>query len=168
MIIRTHGSNNCDCSTPCTHTHTHPFNTYGSRAGIGYNEFALIVIVVIASIVFFLVPAIVVGIYIYPVGSVIALPCPLIISAVGVYVAWRLKTQWSAKRNYASMNSAAQPVKQDHYQQQQLAKPEKVLFECDKNKAYLERNEETSTGTEIPMTTSCQEDASQRSLSTSM
>ena len=156
-----------------THTHTpiqHVCHN-GSRAGIGYNEFALIVIVVIASIVFFLVPAIVVGIYIYPVGSVIALPCPLIISAVGVYVAWRLKTQWSAKRNYASMNSAAQPVKQDnhhHYQQQQLAKPEKVLLECDKSQAYLERNEETSTGTEIPMTTSCQGDASQRSLSTSI
>ena len=81
-----------------------------NRFGLSYNERILIGVVIIASIVFFLAPAILVGVLIHSYGSVIAIPFPIIVSSIGLYVLWRIRADRRAKKRFEAMTEAAQPV----------------------------------------------------------
>ena len=77
------------------------------------NEWILIIMVVIASLVFCIVPAVLV-IVLVPAASgygwVILLPIPMIIFAIIAYIVWKVKEHSNAQRNVELMNAAAQPV----------------------------------------------------------
>ena len=70
---------------------------------------------IIASIVFFVVPSILVG-ALLKIGyaSVIGMPFPLIILSIGVYILWRVRANRKARKQFNEMTAAAQPVMCDH------------------------------------------------------
>jgi hypothetical protein len=71
--------------------------------------------VIIASIVFFVGPSILIGVLLQTgYGLVVAMPCPLIISFIGLYVLWRVKANRKARKRFDEMREAAQPVISDH------------------------------------------------------
>lgn len=86
-------------------------NTHINRFGLSYNERILIGIVIIASILFFVVPSILVGVFIRNGwSSVIGMPFPLIIVSISFYVLWRVRASIKARKQYDEMAAAAQPV----------------------------------------------------------
>ena len=97
-----------------THTVTHT-HTFTNRFGLSYNERILIGIVIIASIVFFVVPSILIGVLLPTAyGAVIGIPFPIIIFFIGFYVLWRFTANRKAQRRFNQMTEAAQPVTSDH------------------------------------------------------
>lgn len=98
-----------DCDTYC-HTHTQT-----NRFGLSYNERILIGIVIIASIVFFVVPSILIGVLLRTsYGAVMGMPFPIIVSFIGLYVLWRLNTNRKARKRFNQMTEAARPVTSAH------------------------------------------------------
>lgn len=92
--------------------HTHA--TYMHRSTtIGYNEWILIIMVVIASLIFFIVPAILVSIFVPDAQHyswLISAPVLAVIPGVMGYIAWRVNANRNAQRNFDLMNAATQPV----------------------------------------------------------
>ena len=85
--------------------------TRTNRFGLSYNERTLIGVVIIASIVFFAAPAILIGSLLHTsYGTVIVIPFPLILLFIGLYVLWRVRTYRKARKTFAEMTTAAQPV----------------------------------------------------------
>ena len=102
--------------------------------------------VVLASIVFFVGPAIVIPlVYHYPTAGIIAAPCPLIIGTVAAYVGWRIKAKQKAERRLAA---AAQPMMPESRPKPTAQEtPEEVCDEkdvCHSEKKVVELKEDIS------------------------
>ena len=93
----------------CMNTHC-DIHKQTNRFGLSYNERTLIGVVIIASIVFFAAPAILIGSLLTPYGTVIAIPFPLILTFIGFYVLWRVRTYRKARKKFNEMTTATQPV----------------------------------------------------------
>lgn len=109
---------------PCITLSLPPFPTHTctNSAEIRQNEWILIACVIIASSVFFIVPAVLVGILVSPYSGIIALPAPLFIGAMVAYVVWRLRARQAAKKNAALMSAAAQPVRPESLPRESMKK----------------------------------------------
>ena len=69
---------------------------------------------IIASIVFFVVPSILIGALLKTgYGSVIGIPFPLIVLFIGLYVLWRVNANRKARKRFDEMAAAAQPLTGD-------------------------------------------------------